>query len=199
MEESVILKQLNILKTKAHKMEETFQTPKRKSKVSFGKVFLVLILLALVAGISALGYLYYQTRQELKFLSSPEGQQQLAQQETSQIVAMVAKHIELPNGEPVIATITDATALAAQSAFYKNAQNGDKLLVFQEAKQAFIYSPSKNKLVNVGPILVDGSPVGKDTSGAIKPIEETIPTVIPKPSPTTQPTSSESNPESDSN
>jgi len=187
MEKSVILKQLSNLQTKAHKMEEQLHTPKKKRSIPIGKILLVFIILVLIAGVSALGYLYYQTRQELKFLSSPEGQQQLAQQETSQIVALVGKHIDLPNEEPVIATITDAESLAAQSAFYKNSQNGDKLLVYQEAKQAFIYSPSRNKLVNVGPILVDGSPIS-ETSGAVEPIEEVIQTPIPSPEPTTEPT-----------
>jgi hypothetical protein len=165
-------------------MEETVRTTKKKSRISIGKIFLVFIILALIAGVSALGYLYYQTRQELKFLSSPEGQQQLVQQESSELIFKVSKHVDLPDEEPVIATISDSESLKSQSAFYKNAQNGDKLLVFQEAKQAFIYSSTRDRLVNVGPILVDGSPVEGNTAEAIETFEELTPTIELESSPT---------------
>ena len=59
--------------------------PRKKPRVSVVKVFFVFVILSLIAGISALGYLYFQTREELKFLSSPEGQQQLVKDETAQI------------------------------------------------------------------------------------------------------------------
>ena len=77
----------------------------------------------------------------------------------------------------------------------KNAQNGDKLLVYQQAKQAFIYSPARNKLVNVGPILMDGSPVGEETNDATEPIKETEKEqdITTTPTPTTESDISEQN------
>lgn len=58
----------------------------------------------------------------------------------------------LPEEDPTIATITDAENLIQQQPFYAGAQNGDKLLIFPNAKKAIIYSEARDKLINVGPI-----------------------------------------------
>jgi hypothetical protein len=58
-----------------------------------------------------------------------------------------------------MATIIDANFLATQSAFYLNSQNGDKVIVFPEARKAFIYSVDRNIIVNSGPLITQPSPV----------------------------------------
>ena len=74
-------------------------------------------------------------------------------QELADIIARTGRHLLIPEGdEPTLATITDAQALASQQSFFRNAVNGDKLLIFPKANQAVIYSPSRDVLVNVGPI-----------------------------------------------
>ena len=80
--------------------------------------------------------------------------QQAEQQKLiTQYIASAGKLMLLPKGEePVIATITDAKALAKDQIFYANAQNGDVVLVYQKAMQAIIYSPTRNVIVNVGPV-----------------------------------------------
>lgn len=130
------------------------------------KGVVIFILLLMVIGVFGLGYLYYETRQELQFLSSPAGQEELAKREVENVLAALGKLAILPEEEPVVATITDASVLATESAFYKNAENGDKLVVFPTAQQAFIYSPSRNKIVNVGPLLIEEAPVGDNAHGA---------------------------------
>lgn len=145
-------------------MEEVHSRPKKK--LNFFGILRAIIVIALVAGTAALAYLYYQTRMELQFLSSQSGQEELAKREVTQVVEALGKLAILPSEEPVVATITDNVALASQSAFYTNAVNGDKLVVYPQAKQAFIYSPSRNKIVNVGPLLIDDAPVGENAQGA---------------------------------
>jgi hypothetical protein len=150
-----------------------------KKKNYFGIFFLVLFLLGLVAAIAGLGYLYYQTRLELKFLSSPAGQEELSKRSTEQVLEALGKLALLPSEEPVIATITDVDSLASQSAFYLKAQNGDKLVVFPQAQQAYIYSPARNIIVNVGPLIIEGN-----EENSLEQEDATLPTPKRSPSPT---------------
>ena len=63
--------------------------------------------------------------------------------------------IELPKDEtPSIATITDVTKLNSQL-FYKNAENGDKILIYPNARKAMLYRPSTNKVIEVGVVSIN--------------------------------------------
>ena len=92
-----------------------------------------------------------------------------------QILDKVSKLIELPDETPTIATITDKTKL--QDVFFARAQNGDKILIFQNSKKAIIYRESANKIIEVGSINVE---VASPTPGA---------TLTPVPAKTIKPTS----------
>ncbi len=66
----------------------------------------------------------------------------------------ISKLIIVPQGEiPVIATITNAVSLIKDQPFYKGSINGDVVVIFQKAAKAIVYSPSRNIIVNVGPVL----------------------------------------------
>lgn len=85
------------------------------------------------------------------------------------IIAKVGALIELPKGEtPTIATVTDPSKLQDQ-AFFANAKAGDIVLIYTGAREAYLYDPVQNKLVEVAPI----------TTG-------TVPTVTPHASSTPQ-------------
>jgi hypothetical protein len=74
--------------------------------------------------------------------------------ESQDLVAKVGAIIELPSGEtPTIATVTDISKVKDQ-AFFTNAQNGDKLLIYPQAKKAILYRPSTNKVINVAPLVI---------------------------------------------
>ncbi|KKT35428.1 MAG: hypothetical protein UX12_C0031G0009 [Candidatus Collierbacteria bacterium GW2011_GWC1_45_47] len=78
--------------------------------------------------------------------------QEKAKAETKALVAQVSKLVVLPTGEePVVATVTDKEKLKDQPVFEK-AENGDKILIYGNAKKAYIYSPSKNVVVDVIPV-----------------------------------------------
>lgn len=71
--------------------------------------------------------------------------------ELEQIKNSVGKLILLPTDEePALATITDKEKLATP--FLAKGQNGDKVLLYSNAQRVFIYRPSENKLVDVGPL-----------------------------------------------
>jgi predicted negative regulator of RcsB-dependent stress response len=80
---------------------------------------------------------------------------QVQQAQVKDIIAKVSKLIMLPTGEdPVVATINDAASLIKDQVFYKGAQNGDIVLVYQKAAKAIVYSPTRNVIVNAGPIFL---------------------------------------------
>ena len=74
------------------------------------------------------------------------------QAEMESALSQVAKKMLLPSGEPIMATVNDADVLRTQQAFFQNAENGDQLLIFSESAQAVLYSPSRDVIVNVGPV-----------------------------------------------
>ena len=64
------------------------------------------------------------------------------------ILGRVGRHIILPaDEEPAILTVTDTTKLETE--FLKQAQNGDRVLVYQLHKKAYIYRPSNDIVVDV--------------------------------------------------
>jgi len=88
--------------------------------------------------------------------------QAAAVKEVQATVSSVSKFIILPNETPTVATILDAKKLTAEQTFYTGSLNGDKLLVYPKSQKAIIYSPSRNILVNVGPVYFNNSqPAGQ--------------------------------------
>ena len=84
---------------------------------------------------------------------------QMEQAQVKELVAKVGKLIILPTGEePVVATINDASALVKDQVFYKGAKNGDVVLVYQKNAKAIVYSPERNVIVNVGPVVLQDQP-----------------------------------------
>lgn len=76
------------------------------------------------------------------------------EKETTEIVAQLSKIMQVPSEKPVIATVKDKDALKAQQTFFAQAENGDKLVVFQTARKAILYRPSSGKIIESGPLLV---------------------------------------------
>lgn len=80
---------------------------------------------------------------------------QLSEKQIKTLVTKVSKLINVPAETPVIATIIKADQLIAEQKFYAGSKDGDYLMVFPTAQKAIIYRESENKLINVGPIIVD--------------------------------------------
>lgn len=68
------------------------------------------------------------------------------------LVEAVARHMVVPGDEePTIATVSDLNALKDQ-AFFRNAQVGDKVLIYMKSQRAILYSPSLDRILEVGPV-----------------------------------------------
>lgn len=75
--------------------------------------------------------------------------QATTESELKQVIDKVGKLMQLPVGTPTLATVTDETKLADQS-FFKNAENGDKVLIFPD--KAILFRPSANKIIEVAQV-----------------------------------------------
>lgn len=118
---------------------------KKNSKIGF--VYLLLSIIVILLGTS--GYFYYQY---YKLSKSPIAAQIAAQEEVKRLTLSIGKLMLLPKNEtPSIATITDISKLK-DKIFFKNAANGNKVLIYPNSKQAILYDPKANLIINVGPV-----------------------------------------------
>lgn len=79
-------------------------------------------------------------------------------EEINALLEKVGMLIELPQGEtPTVATVSDKDKLKDQP-FFANAQNGDKVIIYPNAKKAILYRPSINKLIDVAPVSFGDQP-----------------------------------------
>jgi hypothetical protein len=116
-----------------------------ETKTSSKKTLLIwLVFLICIIGLSGVCYYYYSQYNLLK--NSPD---EVTKIENKKLTDQVEKLIILPSGEiPVVQTIIDKNKLKDQ-AFFANAENGDKMLIYSLAKKAILYRPSAKKIVEI--------------------------------------------------
>lgn len=125
--------------------------PQERPKATRKKIFFIgFILLLLIVG-AVLGFYFFDQYQKGNLFSN-SGQNAQAK-ENKKVIARVGKLIKLPNETPSVATVSDITKLQNQTLF-QNAQNGDKVLIFNKAKRAIVYRPSENLIIEIGNIVV---------------------------------------------
>ena len=132
-------------------MAEENKTKKSKLSKKNTKVLVIVLVALAIVGVGAyFAYDYVQDQNaKIERLSDP---QQAAKDEATRVKELVAELADIPADEtPTIATVNDAAKLQGQ-AFFINAQNGDKVLIFTKAKKAYLYRPSTNKIIEVAPI-----------------------------------------------
>jgi len=79
-----------------------------------------------------------------------------ASKTSQRIIEKVGKIYQLPEGDdPTVALIQDKTKLGNQE-FFSKVENGDYILVYSKDKMALVYREKENKLINVGPIALEG-------------------------------------------
>lgn len=135
----------------------------KKPSLRFTPLAIVVVLILLVAVGGGLGYKkYIALKKENQRLANPQA---AAQDEATRVKNEVAQLIELPNETPTIATVVDVDKLKTQ-AFFANAQNGDKVLLFATAKKAVLYRPNTKKIVEVAPINLGSSTASSNNANS---------------------------------
>lgn len=123
------------------------------------KILIVTMILVVVFAIGGGGYWFFQQQGE----SSGEQNRTIAsetetKEETKQLLAKIGELILLPNDEdPTIATITDVETLKQEQVFFKNAKEGDVLVMYPQKSKAILYNPTENVIVNVGKVYIEDS------------------------------------------
>ena len=127
----------------------------------------LIVLILFVAAIGTAAYYikrYNDSQKQLKKVSATS--QQTAQDQNQQLISKIGKLTPLPANEtPTIATVTDITKLADQP-FFANAKDGDKVLIYTQAKKAYLYRPATNKLINIAPVNLGSN---QTTTGTVTP------------------------------
>lgn len=154
-----------------------------------GKTWVLLVSIAVVLVAIVPGYFFYlQYEKTQKQLENPTD---AAAKEVEQLQKTVGELILLPSDEePTIETVSDKAKLGNQ-AFFERAKNGDKVLIYTKSRKAYLYRPSLNKLVDIGPVNVGGEapplqPLvvavsGTQTKSSPTPSAKVTPTASPTP------------------
>lgn len=121
---------------------------------SGNRSMLLWLLLAIAVGALIWSFLnYWTTSRKLAVLTDPKLASELNQKETDELLEKMRALMIIPKDKnPIVATINDVETLATNQDFYRNAHNGDRLVIFTASKKAVIYDADDNRIVNVGPI-----------------------------------------------
>ena len=154
---------------------EAEQQSTEKPEKSFSKFIIRLVgVIVVVIAIIGLTIFVVRVKPELLGLSSESSRGG----EVEQLLSEIDRFVELPKDEvPTVATVTDQDKVK-EEIFFKNALNGDKILIYTNAKKALLYRPSEKRIIefssiNLQPETPQPSPAEIST---------------PQPSPTSLPT-----------
>jgi hypothetical protein len=130
----------------------------QKLFVVVGALFLILIIM-LVSMMNSRN----QLQTKVDKLSNPTSS---STDEVKRLTTEIGAVYELPTGEtPTLATVSDVSKVKNQ-AFFKNAQNGDEVLLYSKAGQAILWRPSIKKIIAVAPVDLGGSSTANSSSSA---------------------------------
>lgn len=129
-----------------------------------GRFFLIFTTILAFAGLISVSYYFYaQYQRTQKLLQNPT---EATKEETRFILGQVGKLMDLPTGEdPTIATILDAEKLKDQ-AFFAKAKNGDKVILFTNARKAILFRPDTNRVIDFAPINI-GTPSAQQNAAPV--------------------------------
>lgn len=109
-----------------------------KFKLIVGGVVLLLIIASLI------GYFFFTKANSSTVTVNPD--------EVSSLLEEISHIYDLPTGEtPTVATITDVDKLKDQP-FFEKAKNGDKVIIYNQAKKAILYDPTSRKILEIAPL-----------------------------------------------
>ncbi len=139
-------------------MDPTTPTPVKKTD-GMSKLLVTVLVIAL----AVLAFVEYNKRvqvaaelekltMQMEQLKTGNNPQNVAQAKA--IVEKVKKHINIPGDvDPTVATIVDVETLKLRNDFYKQAKNGDHLIV--TPTRAILYDPDKDMIIDVVPVQLE--------------------------------------------
>jgi hypothetical protein len=135
---------------------------KDKKMPKFVKILLVLLIVVLLGGA------IYLALDRAGFLRTFKMAMEIQQQEQldKNVLDNLKKIILLPEGiNPTMAVINNIDVLKKQqAAFFSNAKNGDRVLIYPN--MAIIYDYQANKIIQVGPVQTEPLPADQQGTAA---------------------------------
>ena len=157
------------------------ESEREKKKISTKQAAFLTFVIVLVLAIAAAVYFFFQYQKAQQLLQNPT---LAAQLQENALLAQVGKLMVLPTGEvPQVATVSDVSKLKDQP-FFSNAKNGDKVLIYTKARQAILYDPIANKIINVAPVNLGNNTAVHPTVAATPTPIKTVIKITPKATPT---------------
>lgn len=113
------------------------------------KNILIGILILFLLGAGGTTYYFYNEYQKIK-----KDPNLVSKEEVKSVTSIISKYMDLPEGEePTVATVTDKEKLKEQD-FFKKAENGDKILIYTNARKAILFRPSTGRVVEFAPLIL---------------------------------------------
>jgi hypothetical protein len=134
--------------------------PLKKRRMKKREIALLVLVIVAVLGVAGTVYFYTQ------YVTLEKNPNAVQQAQVTALVKQVGQLMLLPNETPTVATVEDVKALSSQP-FFVNAANGDKVLVFVNARQAILYRPSQNKIINVAPLYFQNNQATPEEQAAV--------------------------------
>ena len=130
------------------KIKATTKKVGKRKKSILKELFIVGIFSVLVVALIIVSLAY--TKEKNKKITSADIQA-LQQQEVAMVLDEIAKHMILPEGvQPTVATITNVDNLRKEMPFFDNAENGFKVVVYEN--KAILFDPIRQIIVDVAPV-----------------------------------------------
>lgn len=161
------------------------KTKEIKNNIFSKKLLLFITAFVVIIAIAVSYYFFSQYQQAQKLLNNPT---QAAQEEVKELIGKVGNLMVLPNENPTIATVSDPKKLVDQP-FFAKAMLGDKVLIYSKAREAILYRPSINKIIQVAPVNLglnkqsafSSEPSPSTGAPLVSPILSSTPTPTPLP------------------
>lgn len=132
-------------------------------------VILLVVLALVVLGGGIYTFRLKKANEELMLKIPPTQAQEEA--DIATIVPYVSKYMVLPDEKPTIATVVDKEKLNQSQPFFKDAENGDKILVFQNSRKVLLYrnhGTGSGKIINFDVFVIN--PPANQQQGNVKPL-----------------------------
>jgi len=147
-----------------NKHEGSHKTSPHKSRAGLGMLIALISVSVVAVGSTATATIFFVKYNNLK--NNPSAYQQ---EDKQKIIDKVGKLYDVPNEDPSLARVTNVEKLKKEQEFFKNAKEGDYVLVYPKAKLGILYRESSNKIVNIGPVSTEqestsGTPNGTSTA-----------------------------------
>ena len=125
----------------------------KRSLISSKSLLRLVNVLVILALAGTTGY-FYKKYDNLKN-SNPET---IQKEQNQQIVDEVGKLYSLPKNEtPTIGKVSDKAAIKKDYPILDDVENGDYLLIYQNAKKAILYRPSTKKVIKEIPVSIQAT------------------------------------------